>query len=109
MHRAVQPNKVAGVHFGKAHAPYLTLFGVFGAAEERPLLGRVGSVWERARPRQVSQGEKMYFWLGRCGWEQRPALLCENLAGDVGSWCFPTGHLPENPSVPSRELLIAQQ
>lgn len=34
------------------------------------MLGIDGSAWEWVRSRQVSQGEKMYFWLGRCDREQ---------------------------------------
>lgn len=32
---------------------------------------------------------------GVTGSRQRSALLCENLVGNVGSWCFPTGHHPK--------------
>lgn len=93
--------QVAGVRFGGAQAPYLTLFGVVVAAKERPLLGRVGSTWERARPCWVSQGERMYFWLGRCDrartWQEmsHPGVFLQDIS--------------QKPLCSRRELLIAQQ
>lgn len=103
-------------------APLLNPFLGCGAVSARPMLPHVvpshtqrlegrfelktsGRCWEVSDLRGNGHGRARFRKGRKCtsglagvtGSRQRSALLCENLAEEVRSWCFPMRHLPSRP------------